>query len=247
MLHARAGGAATRASRSRRNQPGFPPPFRPAAACRATCAGRGWPRARRSGSRARPRTCAPPSPGACARAASRRSRPARRDALLLGGTRVRPAGARGGRGGARRACSAALTPTPRRALRRRSTGARSRTPTAPGARIWPAWPGRRDARARRDARRCSSSASATTRPTSAMPRHDGEQAASSAPAARAADGRARRRRRRRPAASTSRAVSAPEAGDEHVARAGGEEVGHVEPARAAQHARDALLEQQIPG
>ena len=43
---------------------------------------------------------------------------------------------------------------------------------------------------------------------------------------------------------TSRAALAPDAGHHDVARAGGEHVGDVEAARAAQHRRHALLEQQ---
>ena len=69
-------GRATRASRRRS-----------ARAARALDAlRRGSSRARRSGSRARPSTCGRRSPGGCARAPRRRSRPSRADALLLGGS-----------------------------------------------------------------------------------------------------------------------------------------------------------------
>ena len=55
---------------------------------------------------------------------------------------------------------------------------------------------------------------------------------------------ARPTRRRIGSPRISRAASEPDGGDEHVARAGGEEVRDVEAARAADQRRDALLEQQ---
>ena len=196
-----------------------------------TRATRGWPPAPASGSPARRRTPAPRSPGACARAASRRSRPA----------------------SATRSCSAAPCSTCSRA--RRASRPRPGSPIEP--------PGRRAAHARarlpralvrphagslarapRAARRDLTALSQQrAEPDDQRDDRDPDEQPGEDPAGRG----------RRGAAAVVQVDLQQDlargllAGlrHEHVARAGGEHVRHVEPARAAHEARHALLEQQV--
>ena len=209
----------------------------------ASCAGRGCWRARRAGSAARPSTPARRSPGACARAAGRAFPPGLRDAPLLGGTVIDLlAREQGERAAARFACRlhpqgprAALT----RGVRRALAGAhRGRVALAPGA---------AGQRPRLSRRRASRQRSVNHQ------RRAARSAARRPPAPPAARPAAARGRPRRPGgvgpissawSSTSRAVGTPDIGHQHVARAGGQEVRHVEAGAAAQHAGHALLEQQ---
>ena len=145
-------------------------------------------------------------------------------------------------------------PTPRSTARRgtrwsrRSTAGRRCTPRASGGRTSPAWPSSADRR-RADSGPCRAALSGRRRAGRAdwprpAPAVDGDAAADEDDRHdqqqrrhRPAPGRPGAWRRDRhvapgvPTPSTSRAVAAPEAGDEHVARAAGQAVGHVEAGR----------------
>ena len=223
---------AARAPLRRRQPPGAAAAGRPAAARALDRAGRGWWRARRSGSPGRRAHVRPRSRGGCAKGRAPAFPPVARRRAAARRHGVRPARARGGRPRRASRSPAGRTRTGRCARSRSRSRARSATPRARGARTsrgWPSRPSRRTARRRSPRRRRARSTASVTRQR-AHPRPGGARRAAARGALRVAEElargvRARRRRR-------------------DVARAGGEEVGDVEAARAARERRDALLQQQ---